>query len=125
MQSGKIDQIVLIAFNFEVVKKSKELMADVPAYWLVSAKKDKTTNEYLPLDPELVVKVKEDGIDGLDVYYKGIDEKFMVAVRDAGQDLYVWTVDDPAEAKRLIKLGVRGITTNRPEWLKNQVNNSN
>jgi glycerophosphoryl diester phosphodiesterase len=32
-----------------------------------------------------------------------------------------WTVDDPIQAKRLIDLGVSGITTNRSAWLRAQV----
>ena len=36
-------------------------------------------------------------------------------------EVYSWTVDDPAEAVRLIGLGVSGITTNRPGWLREQV----
>ena len=36
----------------------------------------------------------------------------------AGLRLYIWTVDDPAEAVRLKALGADGITTNRPGRLK-------
>jgi len=36
-------------------------------------------------------------------------------------DVVAYTVDKPEEAKRLISLGVKGITTNRPDWLKEQV----
>jgi len=31
-----------------------------------------------------------------------------------------WTVDNPEEAKRLIALGVKGITTNRTAFLRSQ-----
>lgn len=36
-------------------------------------------------------------------------------------DMVTYTVDNPEEAKSLISLGVKGITTNRPDWLKEQV----
>ena len=36
---------------------------------------------------------------------------------DHGIDMAVWTVDDPAEASRLLELGVRRITTNEVEAL--------
>jgi glycerophosphoryl diester phosphodiesterase len=32
-----------------------------------------------------------------------------------------WTIDDPAEAKRLVDLGVTKLTTNRPAWLKEEI----
>jgi glycerophosphoryl diester phosphodiesterase len=59
--------------------------------------------------------------DGLDVHYAGVTEEFVRAVKAGGQKLYVWTVDDPEEARRLVKLGVNGITTNRPDWLREQL----
>ncbi len=43
-----------------------------------------------------------------------LDDPSLVERADtAGVDLAVWTVDDPAEADRLLALGVRRITTNR------------
>jgi glycerophosphoryl diester phosphodiesterase len=52
-----------------------------------------------------------------------VTKEFTDAVKASGQKLYVWTVDNPQEAARLVKLGVAGITTNRPEWLREQLNN--
>ena len=36
-------------------------------------------------------------------------------------ELHVWTVDKPATARRMKKLGVDSITTNRPGWLRKQI----
>jgi glycerophosphoryl diester phosphodiesterase len=43
---------------------------------------------------------------------------FLQAVKSAGQKLYVWTVDYSNEAIWLDGLGVNGIITNRPGWLR-------
>ena len=120
IESGKISQIVIIGFDIEVVTSSKQLI-DVPTYWLRGTKKVKETEEWIPHDPNLVQIAKDRGLDGLDVHYAGVTKEFVDAVKAAGQKLYVWTVDDPDEAKRLIELGVTGITTNRPEWLREQI----
>jgi glycerophosphoryl diester phosphodiesterase len=120
-ESGKISQIVIIGFDLEVVTSSRQLI-DVPTYWLRGTKKDKETDDWIPHDSKLVQIVKDRGLDGLDVHYAGVTKEFVDAVKAAGQKLYVWTVDDPEEAKRLIRLGVAGITTNRPEWLREQLN---
>ena len=40
------------------------------------------------------------------------------AIKSAGLKLYVWTVNDLGVARRMIGLGVDGITTDRPGWLR-------
>jgi glycerophosphoryl diester phosphodiesterase len=93
----------------------------VPTYWLKGTDKDKQTKQWIPHDPKLVQRAQANGLDGLDVDYAGVTEEFAHAVHASGLKLYVWTVDDPQEAKRLVKLGVDGITTNRPNWLREQL----
>jgi len=122
LESGKMSQIVIIGFDLETVTASKKLI-DVPTYWLKGTEKVKETEEWIPHDPKLVQTARERGLDGLDVHHAGVNEEFVRAVKAAGQKLYVWTVDDPDEARRLVSLGVDGITTNRPEWLRAQLKN--
>ncbi len=122
VDSGKMSQVVIIGFDLETVAESKRLI-DVPTYWLKGTEKDRKTEQWIPHDPKLAQTAKDQGLDGLDVHYAGVTEEFVRAVRTAGLGLYVWTVDDPAEARRLVKLGVDGITTNRPDWLRAQLHN--
>ena len=42
-------------------------------------------------------------------------------IKDAGLELHVWTVDDPAVAKHWIELGALSVTTNRPAYLREQL----
>ncbi|MHC4583354.1 MAG: glycerophosphodiester phosphodiesterase family protein [Planctomycetota bacterium] len=120
-KSGKMSQIVIIGFDLETVTISKELI-DVPTYWLKGTEKDKETEKWIPHNPQLVQIAKNKGLDGLDVHYAGVNKEFTDAVKASGQKLYTWTVDDPEEAIRLVELGVAGITTNRPQWLRQQLN---
>ncbi len=119
-QSGKMSRIVIIGFDLETVTMSKE-MIDVPTYWLKGTEKIKETEQWIPHDPQLAQTAKNKGLDGLDVHYAGVNKEFTDAVKALGQKLYVWTVDDPEDAIRLIRLGVDGITTNRPGRLREQV----
>jgi glycerophosphoryl diester phosphodiesterase len=119
-QSGKMSQIIIIGFDLETVAASKQRI-DVPTYWLKGTEKDKQTDRWIPHDPKLIQMARDQGLDGLDVHFAGVTEEFARAVRAAGLKLYAWTVDDPDEAVRLVRLGVDGITTNRPGWLRAQL----
>ena len=44
-----------------------------------------------------------------------VDRSLVDALHDAGMQLIVWTVDDVAEMRQLVEIGVDGICTNRPE----------
>ncbi|MFB0553425.1 MAG: glycerophosphodiester phosphodiesterase family protein [Phycisphaerae bacterium] len=103
IESGKMSQIVIIGFDLETVAMSRELI-DVPTYWLKGTEKDKETEEWIPHDPQLVQIAKNKGLDDLDVHYAGVTKEFAGAVKASGQKLYVWTVDEPEEAIRLVKI---------------------
>jgi glycerophosphoryl diester phosphodiesterase len=120
LDSGKMDRIVVIGFDLETVTAAKKQIG-LPTYWLKGTEKVKDTQQWIGHDAALAQTTKDRGLDGLDVHYAGVTEKFVRGVRACGQKLYVWTVDDPDEAARLVALGVDGITTNRPDWLREQL----
>lgn len=47
-----------------------------------------------------------------------VDGQFVERAHRAGLQVHVWTIDDPAEMKRLLDLGVDGIMTDRPPVLR-------
>ncbi|MCA9970390.1 MAG: hypothetical protein KC425_09245 [Anaerolineales bacterium] len=47
-----------------------------------------------------------------------VDAAYMAQAARRGWRVHVWTVDDPAEARRLAQLGVHGIITNRPGFIR-------
>ncbi|MEE8162812.1 MAG: glycerophosphodiester phosphodiesterase, partial [Anaerolineae bacterium] len=47
-----------------------------------------------------------------------VTQKYMRWAKERGYRVNAWTVDEPAEMKRLIALGVDGIFTNRPDVLR-------
>ncbi len=101
-----------IAFDFQTIIDTKKTFPGNPCHWLCSNKALLEKN--LPLVPG-------SGLDGVSLSYGLIDEQVASRVKELDLELYTWTVDDPAEALRLIPLGVKGITTNRPGWLREQI----
>jgi glycerophosphoryl diester phosphodiesterase len=47
-----------------------------------------------------------------------VDERFVDKAHSRGVTVHVWTVDDPAEIRRLLDLGVDGIMTDQPGLLR-------
>lgn len=122
-RSPKKSQIIIIGFNLNTIAKFKEKMPEIPTYWLKGTDKDKTTQKHIPHDVALIKMAKEKNIDGLNLHYSGITEEFAKEVKKSGLKLYAWTVDDPQEAIRLVKLGIDGITTNKPDVIRDAVEN--
>lgn len=51
-------------------------------------------------------------------HHSMIDEKYMEWARRRGYRVHTWTVDEPPEARRLLDLGVHGIITNKPGFMR-------
>ena len=72
----------------------------------------------------MIATLKRIGADALDAEAvpEHFDEAFIQRLRDAGfEEFHVWTVDDPKVARFYRDLGVASITTNRPGWLREQL----
>lgn len=53
-------------------------------------------------------------VDAIMAHWRVVTPALVRAVRSAGGELYVWTVDDAARISKLMALGVSGIITNDP-----------
>lgn len=111
-RSDKADQIVFISFGHEVILNTKKEFPDNACYWLISGSTGLNKK---------MKKAADGGLEGVNLRYKIINREVMDLAKQLDLEVLTWTVDDPAEAKRLTELGVAGITTNRPGWLKEQI----
>jgi glycerophosphoryl diester phosphodiesterase len=110
----KPEQVAVISFHAGTVAEAKRQMPSVKAYFL--AVRTSYTGDELQ---ELIDTAVAIGADGLDLCENGfIDCNVLQRIGAACLELYVWTVDDPEAAARLIAAGVDGITSNRAAWLR-------
>jgi glycerophosphoryl diester phosphodiesterase len=121
-ESGKTPaQIAIIAFDFKTLRRSKEKLPQFPHYWLHGYKQDQKTGRFPELAP-ILARAQAAKFDGLDLHFDWpMDAAFVAKLRAAGMKLVVWTVNDPLVARRLMAAGVDGITTDRPQWLREQL----
>lgn len=109
-------QIVFISFNLESCAAVKRAF---PGYEVAFISRYREGKEKIET---LIRQAKSAGADGLDLDGNGpLGKEEGEAIRKAGLRFYVWTIDDPARARELVAAGVDGITTNRPEWLRERL----
>ncbi len=111
-KSGKGGQIVFIAFDWDTIVKTKKEFPDNKCYWLCSSK---------ATVKKRISEIAGTRLDGINLQNIIIDQEIMDLAKAANIEVLSWTIDDPVEVKRLIDLGVTGITTNRPGWLKEEL----
>lgn len=112
--SGILDQLVIISFNKEAIIKAKKSMPSIPAYWLLHSFQEHSLADAIGI-------VKDNKLDGLDVHYKLVTPDFMQKMIGADLKVFVYTVNDPVIADKLLAMDVKGITTDRPKWLREQL----
>lgn len=97
-----LEDIVFISFDYQNMVCLRELAPDARLQYLCGKN---------PVDTELIEKLKAYDLD-VDIYWKVLDEAGVKLLREAGIEINVWTVDDPAAAETLIGWGVDYITSN-------------
>lgn len=106
-KSRKTANCIIISFDFKALAEAKKALPSIPMYFLSS----KLTSDDCK---KCISDLKNNQIDGLDLNNKTITDEIAALCRQNNIPLLAWTVDEPLEAKRLVNLGVIGITTNKP-----------
>jgi glycerophosphoryl diester phosphodiesterase len=112
--------LVIIAFGYEVAKRAKQRFPHIAVLLLASFKK--VAGAWSPSVVSLIERAKTAKLDGLDLSHNGpLNAVVVRQIMDAGLKLCVWTVNDAAAARHMVEAGVEGITTDRPQWLREQL----
>ncbi|MCK5461756.1 MAG: hypothetical protein KAI95_02030 [Bacteroidales bacterium] len=108
-------RLVVISFDFDVCAMMKKEIPAIPVFWLHYTLSGSYKTKWID-------RAVDAGLDGLNFRHTGISQDYVEAVHRSGMKMFAWTVDDPEDAARLIEIGIDGITSNRPAWLKEQLN---
>ncbi|WP_198000247.1 glycerophosphodiester phosphodiesterase [Gimesia alba] len=117
--SGKTAaQTAIIGFDYETMQQAKQLMPELEVIWVFKVKQNKITRKWAHNAAYYIQKAKAANLDGLDLgYNQFITKAFVEQANAAGLPVYVWTVNEVADARKLAEMGVTGITTDRPGLL--------
>ncbi|MGK7396796.1 MAG: glycerophosphodiester phosphodiesterase [Candidatus Cyclobacteriaceae bacterium M3_2C_046] len=114
-QHPKKENVVIISFHYQVIAAMTEYLPEVPRYWLLGGPNLKNWDK-------IIDQTNQSDATGLNLYHGLITAKSSQKISQANLPLYCWTVDDPQLAAKMISLGVKGITTNRPQYLMGKLN---
>jgi glycerophosphoryl diester phosphodiesterase len=120
--SGKEKQLLIHSFVHAACVEARKALPHIPVYLLIASRPSLPTGAWSPSIDEAMLQVKESGLDGIGANDTAlVDTSAIQKIHSAGLKLNIWTVDQVNEAQKLIDLGVDGLITNRPGWLKAQL----
>lgn len=105
-----IPQVIISSFNHSYLRRVKTVHPAVATAALVDSRPD---------DP--VDLVRSLGAVGYNPHFKDVLPEEIPAIRQAGIDVYVWTVNDETVMRALLANGASGIITDFPQVLKSLI----
>ena len=108
-----VETAIVIDFNASHLKKIREIEPNLCCAWLVSFKVAEETPESMA--KKIIETCKDINTNVVDVEYHAITPEFLKILDDAGITVMCWTVDNDKDIQNLVKMGVKSITTNRPD----------
>jgi glycerophosphoryl diester phosphodiesterase len=111
----------IIAFNADTIAACKQQLPEIEAHWLTSFKQKNGIGRWVPNASEIAQTIAQTGADGVGMKgeRKVIDSQFISVLKAQGvADFHVWTIDSIDDARYFRDLGAIGITTNRPEKIR-------
>lgn len=114
------NDVLVITLVDETAAECRRLLPHIKRHWLSGYKQD-DAGRWHPTAQEIIATVQRVGAAGFGSLAQPnhFDAAFVDDLRSAGIDeFHVWTVDDPVVAWFYYDLGAWGITTNRPHFIR-------
>jgi glycerophosphoryl diester phosphodiesterase len=105
---GLLESTLFSCFEDEVLARLRELASDARIGLLFSPRR--------PARP--LERARRLGAEGLNPWYGLVGPALVESAHTAELAVYPYTVDEPAEMRRLLELGVDGLFTNYPDRLR-------
>ncbi len=102
---GDNSKIIVSSFKLKVLEELKEKKLNYKLGFLYT----------FPNNRDLKMALRYSYIDSFNPYYRFLTKKRIRLFHDLKKEVITWTVDKKANILKLVKNGVNGIITNRPE----------
>jgi glycerophosphoryl diester phosphodiesterase len=119
----KPEQLIIIAFDEDVVRGARTMMPQYRANWLTSYKQKNEQAPWKPGRHEVIKTLLETEATGLGTNgnLDVVDAEFARALRQADREFHVWTINEEGPARTFRDLGVDSITTDRPAFIRKAI----
>lgn len=107
---GVVDQVLVHSFDHYAIKKIKELDPGIKTGAILMGR---------PLN--LVGLADRQGFEALSLHHALVLKRDLELCRAANLEVYVWTVNEVDEMRRLVEARVTGIITDRPDLLRQAI----
>jgi glycerophosphoryl diester phosphodiesterase len=126
MSSVRLEQVVVISFNDQTIAACEKRMPNLKTQWLTGFENEKEDDSgaWSPTAAEVAATIQRIGADGLgcQAETRHVDDLFLSRLGANGITYFgVWTVNDLAVAQIYQELNAAAITTDRPGWLRKQL----
>jgi glycerophosphoryl diester phosphodiesterase len=120
--SGKEERLRIHSFIYATCIEARKTLPHIPVDLLIASRWNPLTGAWSPSIDEAISDALTAGLNGLGANNTAqLNADAVQRIHLDGLKLNIWTVDDVLEAEQLITLGVDGLITNRPGWLKAQL----
>lgn len=113
---GLAARTVVMAFEADTLRRVRELDGTIPTALLVGRRRVRAGQARAA-----VGWARECGATHLGLDFRLVDAEVVAAARAAGMPLLAWTVNDEADLRRMIELGVDVIVSDRPDLARGLV----
>jgi glycerophosphoryl diester phosphodiesterase len=119
--SIKNSQIKLAGFGLKKMSLVKKALPQFEVFRIKRVDRENIILNSYRLN-RLIKSSKNNNLDGISLSYsRWLNKKKIERIKSSGLKVFVWTVDNPIKAIRLINSGIDGIISNKPTWLKNKL----
>ena len=131
--AGMAERVTVQSFDWRTLREVKRLAPEIETSCITMQTKDNDTVKQsldggaspwhagLALrdhDGSLPATVKANGCGTWSMFWRNLSPKELAEAHALGLKVLPWTVNDPADMRRLIELGVDGIVTDYPDRLR-------
>ncbi len=116
-----MEPIKIIGFGFH---KMTEIKKNFPEYEVFLNRRISLGNVFSRRSywQNLIIKLKQSSLDGLNLSYtNSFNIKLVEMFKKNNLEIFIWTVNNPKKALRLISLGVDGFMSDRSGWIRKEV----